>query len=268
MAESKPEWATSEAALVAEFLRQLDEQAKRWRAGSPWTPYPETAGWDLLLVHENGEQIGIEAKLTLNPKVIAQALSNQHPSEWHRCDGPDYRGVLVPQVGRQHHLAEICDAIGIGIITLREQQPYSYHSFNLPSDGDPYSMRHWHNWCPVERHQLPDYVPDVAAGHKSPVQLTQWKIKAIKLMICLERKGWVDRADMRALKISPSRWTDRYHGFLASNGQGQYVRCDATPDLRGQHPENYAQIEGDVAEWGKALDPFNTECPSWLMSKG
>jgi hypothetical protein len=267
MSNKAPSFAGSEADLAAEFLRRLEAEWSRNRDKCPWTAYAETSGWDILLMHDSGYQIGIEAKLTLNAKVIAQALNGQHPNEWDDIDGPDYRAVLVPQVGRQHHLTEICDAIGLSIITLLEQLPYHYHSISLPVPGSTFSERHWHNWCPVNRCEVPDYIPDVIAGHKSPVQLTPWKIKAIKLMICLERKGWVDRSDMRAIKISPSRWTDCYSGFLASNGNGQYVRCKATPDLRAQHPQNYAQIESDAAQWGKVFDPFGQVSPAWLVSK-
>lgn len=35
---------------------------------SGWTCYPETAGFDILVVHQDGRQIGVEAKLSLNRK--------------------------------------------------------------------------------------------------------------------------------------------------------------------------------------------------------
>lgn len=108
-----------------------------------------------------------------------------------------------------------------------------------------------------ERCILPDYIPDVAAGCAAPVQLTPWKINAIKLMIVLERRGYVTRKDMKVLQISPTRWCDHWHGFLAPAPDRRYVRCNRTPDLKAQHPVNWAQIEADFEVWGKdfAIDP-------------
>lgn len=256
-AKTKPEWAQSEAALVQEFCDRVDRSYSRKR----WTIYPETAGWDLLLVHSDGFQLGVEAKLTLNAKVIDQSLDRQHARYNH--DGPDFRAVLVPTVGLQHHLERICAAIGINIIALRDDR-YGAKYVNLPINYDEHN---WHNWCPAIRCPVPDYIPDVRAGVAAPVKLTEWKIKAIKLMIVLERKGWVDRSDMRAIGISPSRWTDCYNGFLARGGAGQYVRFEGTPDYRVQHPDNYAQIEADAAKWGTCFDPFKQVAPEWLVGK-
>ena len=233
-----------ETDLVAEFIDQLNKDYR----DNPWTVYPETAGWDLLLVHKEGFQLGIEAKLSLNAKVIDQALVNQHSSY---LQGPDYRAVLVPADKVQHHLGNICAAIGLGMISIRRQQRGCTYGLNLPNED--YSWREWPNWCPGERCALPDYVPDVAAGDKSPVMLTHWKIKAIKLMILLERNGVVHRGDMKALQISPSRWTDAWHGFLDRTPNG-FVKNERTPDLRAQHPVNYAEIEADFDNW----NPYRT----------
>lgn len=245
-----PRSYASEAELVREFLDRLNG---RFGDGKRWTVYAETAGWDLLLVHnEYGFQVGLEAKLSLNAKVIDQALKDQH-SIW-RTSGPDYRGILVPSIGRQLHLSNICEAIGLGVVVLRDLPPGHYSSMSLPGEDGYHSP--WPNWCPAERCALPDYVPDVEAGHKSPVQLTPWKIKAIRLMILLDRRGVVTRRDMAALQISPSRWTDPYQGFLARHAGGSgYVRHDATPDLRAQHPVNYAEIEADFAIWARPIAP-------------
>jgi len=234
----------TEAELVAEFLSQLAYQHRE--RGSPWTIYSETAGWDVLLVHKTGFQLGLEAKLSLNAKVIDQALDGAH-SRW-SCDGPDYRGVLVPQDKVQHHLGRICKALGLGIIDVRPREAGTYRYFDMP--GEDSYQQSWPHWCPAERCKLPDFVPDTAGGHKSPVQLTDWKIKAIKLMIVLERRGYVTRADMKALSISPSRWTDPWHGFLDRAPQlGGYVRNGRTPDLRAQHPRNYPEIEAQADKW-------------------
>lgn len=237
---------TSEADLVQAFLDTLNH---RHGEGRDWTVYPETADWDLLLVHKDGFQLGIQAKLTLNAKAIDQALAGA--SSYWTSAGPDYRAVLVPKGGKQLHLERICKAIGIGIITVRKPAPHELQYVSLPKETG-YTSGDWPNWCPAERCKLPDYIPDVTAGVKSPVQLTDWKIKAIRLLIVLERRGYVTRDDMKRIQISPTRWCDNYHGMLARGERG-YVRCSRTPDLRAQHPTNYVQIEADADEWIKSL---------------
>ncbi len=236
----------TEEALVIAWLNDL----RRFGHDKQWTIYPETAGWDLLLVHhEHGYQVGIEAKLSLNAKVLAQTLSGTH--RYYRMEGPDYRGVLVPRSKCQLHMTEIARALGIGVIAFEPAEKYvSWQHSHLPEERS-YSDG-WPNWLPAERCKLPQYVPDVAAGVAAPVQLTDWKIKAIKLMIVLERRGHVTRRDMKALAISPTRWCDNWHGLLdAAPARGVYVRGKRTPDLRAQHPINYAQIEADFETWAE-----------------
>lgn len=234
---------TSEAEMVADWLATL----RASKQGEKWTVYAETAGWDLLLVHVDGYQLGLEAKLSLNAKVLAQALAGSQ-SYW-RDDGPDYRGILVPSGGSQLHIGSIARALGLGILSVRPRERGTWNHIELP-DENSFGSTHWPCWLPSRRCKLPEYVPDVEAGHSAPVQLTDWKIRAIKLMILLERRGYITRADMKALQISPTRWTDHWHGFLAvDKAAGGYVRCDRTPDLRAQHPVNYDQIEADFEKW-------------------
>lgn len=249
-----------EADVVAAFVAHVEGwNENRNRKTSKWTIYPETAGWDLLLVDEAGVQIGIEAKLSLNAKVICQALPDSH---WSQGKGPDYRAVLVPGKGCQGHFHPIAFALGLTVIEV-SASPYDWRGRRhlqinpngLPDEhsGWDYDLRHWVSWLPEQRCALPDYVPDVQGGKPCPVALTAWKIKAIKLLILLERRGGVTRRDMNHLGISHSRWTDAYHGFLTPDRiKGLYVRCDRTPDLQAQHPTNWQQIEADFAKWAPA----------------
>lgn len=242
----------TEAELVAAFCEW--QQARR----DPWTVYHETAGWDLLLVHPvSGVQIGIEAKLTLNAKVVSQGLARSNDA--YRDTGPHYRAVLVPEKGIQRHMAEICHHVGLTVLTVfgykkwrREDVEWQCNAYSMPDEYNAADHR-WHNWCPTKPEPLPDYVPDVSGGKASPVALTQWKIKAIKLLILLERRGVVHRSDMKALQISPTRWTDHYYGFLAATPNG-YVACDRTPDLKTQHPRNWSEIEADFDTWNPYKD--------------
>lgn len=259
----------TEAELVQAFCAWNEGRGK-----FKWVIYHETCGWDLLAVcPETGMQVGIEAKLSLNAKVISQALP---AARWSETDGPDYRAVLVPEKGCQNHIRPICDALGLTVISIwghvspaygnrPEQTSWQCSPWQWPDEGSIYSSG-WHNWLPAEREKLPDYLPDVQGGHAAPVMLTPWKIKAIKLMIWLERHGCVTRADMKALQISPTRWTDGFNGFLSPGSNGGYVRNGRTPDLRAQHPTNYAQIEADIDVWSKDLPRRVTDAPADLFA--
>ncbi len=237
----------NEAHLVELFCGEVKKHNEnRNRRSQGWIAYHETAGWDLLLVGDrDGAQIGIEAKMSLNAKVLEQALKGGFGTK-----GPDYRAVLVPRIGLQLHLKNIADHIGITIIELSTwgRRPDQVHSNpSLPDEDSSYHLADWHNWCPFERETVPPYIPDVSGGKASPVTLSQWKIKAIKLVVLLDRQSFVTRADMRKLAISPSMWTAR-GGFLVP-GENGYVKCEKTPDFRKQHPTNYLEIEADFETW-------------------
>lgn len=232
----KPEHFASEADMCAAFIDALDKQS--------WTAYPETAGFDILLVRKrDGFQIGIEAKLRFSVEVVNQALPAY---KWDAVMiGPDCRAVLVPRYATDN-LSKICDAIGITVITVGRPSTYRTRDFDpaLPTGKGDWSDRNWHEWCPVERHRLPEYVPDVVAGASAPVQLTDWKIRAIRMSILLEERA-VTRADFKALGLDPSRWTQ--HWLVRTDGG--YVRGTHCPDFKAQHPANYDQIKADKAKW-------------------
>lgn len=245
---------TSEAALCAAFLAEATKDGA-WRA------YPETAGFDILMVRAvDGAQIGIEAKLVLNAKVVAQAL----PDGLHynaAAIGPDFRAVLVPDGKvRGEGLGRICAALGITVITFRGTPPRGVYfdpfAPGLPRVGsvaDDYYNHSWHEWAPQTRCELPDYVPDVAAGASAPIALTDWKVRAIKLAVLLEERP-VTRSDFKALGLSPSRWTDPFTGWLEKTASG-YLRGAGMPNFQAQHPRNYAEIKADKAIWAPASAP-------------
>lgn len=215
-----------------------------------WTPYAETAGWDILLVRNaDGFQIGVQAKMKLNPHVVSQALEDGR--EWDiTTSGPDCRAVLVPVDGASF-FDRICDYIGITIVrchvqklrgcTRREFYP------ELPVLGDPpySSNRDWFEWCPAKRCRLPEYVPDVAAGASAPLQLTDWKIRAIKMAVLLETRGFATRADFKHLRLDYRRWVTS--GWLEACG-GRFTPL-GMPDFKGQHPRVYQEIVADLEKW-------------------
>lgn len=271
----------TEAELVATFIAGI-EQVNARVADNPdsprhWIVYPETAGYDLILVQRlTGVQVAIEAKLALNLKVLNQILPGRHDIGWTRpCKGPDYRAVLVPMGGTISGLSQIAGLLGITVLNVYNMRhdPYADGSEPWPgyrppapewmirpdlpdetSDHQHLYGDYWHPWCPEERCDLPEYIPDVAAGVASPVILSPWKIQAIKLAIILERRGYVTRADMRHLKLSPTIWTG-HSGYLApGTKRGEYVSWHRTPDFRKQHPRVWTEIEADIGIWAEGLE--------------
>ncbi len=236
--KKEPAFAT-EADLCAAFIARI---------GDDWTAYAETAGWDILLVRKSdGAQVGIEAKLKLNAHVVQQALEGLR-NAWTRT-GPDYRAVLVPDNASIAGVGALAAAIGITVIHVGPRDE-SYRRFRpeLPTVNAYYRNEQWHEWMPTERHHLPDFVPDVAAGSPAPVQLTSWKIGALKIAVLLEVRGIVHRTDFKAIGIDARRWTDKWTGWLQPTPAG-YAAGKGMPDFKGQHPKIYADLLATIADW-------------------
>lgn len=232
----------SEVALCSAFIDAVDKRI--------WTPYAETAGWDILLARRaDGFQIGVQAKLQFNVDVVVQAIEEY--GHWSAAAaGPDCRAVLVP-AGGIRKLARVCDYIGVIVLSVYPQTSTRHYGHRiepgLPDRSDSYrgGGSAWHEWAPAERHKLPEYVPDVAAGAPSPLQLTEWKIKAIKIAVMLELRGAVSRRHFGELQIDHRRWIANGWVIL---GNGGYIR-GAMPDFAKQHPKVYEKIKADAAKW-------------------
>lgn len=247
----EPPTFVRESDLCAAFIEAVEAgDGSFYREPPTWRCFAETEGWDILLARDSdGAQIGVQAKLRLNNKVVAQALADGH---WWASEGPDpdYRAILVPRGQVAGDLIPICDALGITIIRFGRDR-YQVGSFapTFPDERFSREIRSWHQWAPARRHALPDYVPDVVAGAPAPLKLTHWKIAAIRLAIVLEERP-LTRADFKAVGISPTRWTVPYSGWLVSLGRGKgYVAGPHLPDFKAQHPVNYEQIRADRAKW-------------------
>lgn len=241
---SKP--FASEAELCNAFLEEVAN------AGT-WTAYAETQGWDILLARKaDGFQIGIQAKLRLNTAVICQAIDDSRHNVDHA--GPDCRAVLVPCGHSEYQ--RIADYVGLTIVSV-DRRGWSPKTVRvnpaLPERSSPWSAERWHEWMPKRRHPLPDYVPDVQAGAKSPVQLTDWKIRALKIEIIMDRQGHITRDDFRVLAIDHRRWTAPGSGWLEKIGDGRWRRGKYYPagTARKQHPKVYAELLADEAKWRK-----------------
>jgi hypothetical protein len=264
----KPQYESTkfetEAALCQAFLRGV---------AAPWNPYPETAGFDILLVHESGFQIGVEAKLSLNAKVIVQAIERERQGV-----GPDFRAVLVGKVVAEN--AVIARRLGLTVIAPKAVQimPDWYGARypkgpripeftpSLPKaetlvrigewwsnwDGD--DGANWFDRFPVHRCALPDYVPEVACGVPSPMMLSDWKIKAMRVCVWVERHGRIDRATFKKLGIDPSRWMNG-HWLKAGAQRGEWVAGPHFPanQLRREHPNIFEQVINDFPKWSQKV---------------
>lgn len=216
------EFAT-EAALCDAFAEWV--RAGHMPICGPWTVYPETGDFDLLLVHEDGRQIGIEAKLRFNLKVLSQAI----PSPWSAGVGPDHRAVLVPSV--PDGMVPIATMLGLVIFENRGR------GAGFACSGWP---DNWFDWFPMERCPLPDTVPEVAAGVPSPIRLTPWKQGALHVLALLEVHGEVTAEQVRQCGIDPRRWCAS-DGFLKQGSRrGYWRRGDHMPNFAEQHPGAYA----------------------------
>ena len=236
----------TEVELCARFIAAI---------GPEWVAYPETCNWDALLVRKaDGFQIGVQAKLKLNTDVINQAIEDGH-SYRAESPGPDCRAVLVPW-GDGGGLSKICAYAGLTIIRVAAPGPVDKYvamyakTFEppLPTKKNPSWGEHWFEQAPLRRHELPEYVPDVAAGASAPLQLTDWKISAMKIAVTLERRGHVTRQDFKHHGIDYRRWIAPGYGWLVA-ADGRYTRGDRFPDFKRQHPVVYKQIEADAAKW-------------------
>ena len=237
-----------------------------------WTAYNETGNFDILMVHENGVQIGIEAKLILNAKVLCQAIRGRSYDN----GGPDFRAVLVGRVVAENDV--LAAALGITVIALKaephrsvmsrmrsdwqgpELVKYSlaWRSLLPKFDCDQYKPEshvwldrdNWFDQAPTSRLPLPEYVPDVEAGHPSPQTLSKWKIQAMKVCVHALKAGKMNRAQFKALKIDPGRWLTG-HWMEKAPERGFWKPTDNFPaDVYcRQHPEIYAQIEADYPAW-------------------
>lgn len=234
-----PKYAT-EADLCADFVRFMSEEG--------WLVYPETAGFDIVLVREDtGFQLGVEAKLSLNAKVCEQILPCLTSGAYDT--GPDWRAVLVPTIGGNAGIAEILSILGV--MTFSPAVEYC-HKRSTRGYADQLVFRHlherrwskpeWHDWNPKKRLELPAFAASdrarVAAGVPAPTQLTPWKLGTIKLLAILEVEGFVTRKDCAKCGVDSRRFCAS-DGFLQQLGGGRWG-MGTIPRFDQQHPDTYA----------------------------
>lgn len=247
MVKKKPRLFATEADLCASFIAFADAEG--------WTSYAETEGFDILLVRRSdGLQLGLQAKLKFNLEVLGQACPEVFDGG---RTGPDHRGILVPEaVGR----SRLCEYLGLAVLypdqkRRVEKGPDGCWAEIVEPRWDPGILdprcrswrAYWHDWNPERRIKLPDYVPDVVAGASGPVQLTKWKIAALRVCAALEVRGFVTRDDFKRYGVDHRRWLAPSNWLLPGDVRGTYIRG---PSLYfdSQHPTVYPQILAEVTK--------------------
>lgn len=228
-----------------ELCKKLIRRAERLG----WVAYAETSGWDILLCR--GEfQVGVEAKLRSNLRVLRQALppaayqdvrARRMASRTAPKSGPDFRAVLVPSPDKDIQ----CIAANLGIWVFGADG-CGTTLLRTPERKTTY------NWSPREHCWLPDFKPDVDAGVPSPTRLTAWKQRALRLLARAEVRGYVTSLDARELKLRFATFTKRYPTWFVTDGSHE-GRClkwaliprEACKDLTRpdmQHPRVFEQV--------------------------
>lgn len=218
-----------------------------------WTVYPETGGFDLLLVWpETGHQLGVEAKLSLNAKVADQIIPDDLPGFHSRGAGPDFRAVIVPTLtDASQGIAKLLKILGVNVWDVRDQGrgPSFMNAVTRYEGAAQWAVSSkplpgfdcaWFDFNPARRCEVPSIMPQVPAGVPSPVRLTPWKMGALKVLVDLELDGFVTAGSVRAHGVDPRRFcaTD---GWLKALGEGKWG-LGAVPDFAGQHPDAYGQL--------------------------
>lgn len=226
---------SSESALC-EVLRTVTKELG-------WLAYPETSGWDLILVRPlDGLQVGVQAKLRANLDVLHQALPPR-PMKM----GPDIRAVLVPEATERGAFAEIAERLQLavldgGILRGDLSRWYGYDGVHVAEtvQGARYLERTIEH-APVhvvsKRCWLPPYVPDTPAGVPSPVSVSPWRVSAAKF--CAEirtgLKPTKKEIEERGMSFSTWRqWLDPIEGTRPRQYQlrsGTYLPDTEWPDV-------------------------------------
>jgi len=196
-------WKT-EAEMFASF--------QRWATAAGWVCYPETAGYDLVLVAtaavtdpgvEPGDTVAIEGKLRPNVEVLGQAAPPRVRRSWDAArPEPHFSAVLVPKCTPEFR--DVAGLLGVSVIVW-------------PDDPLPPSRRSPFQLLLLDRDPaagglpLPEVRVDMVAGHPSPRPVTRWKLAAVRLCLAAlaDPQHHIRRSDFVHAGVEPRLWLDR-----------------------------------------------------------
>lgn len=174
----------SEASMCAEIVE--------WARKGGCKVFPETSGWDMILVAPDGTQIGIQAKLKPGYHVVAQCLEGMRGNT-----GPDVVAVLIP--GYDVALDRVIEALGITLMPAVGLAPRGYSTFEQWLRGARRRLTTQRAWVPEVEVELPCGVP-------APRTLSPWKFGAAKLCARLRAGEHLTRKDFAEHGINVSAW--------------------------------------------------------------
>jgi hypothetical protein len=183
-----------------------------------WSVFPETSDWDLLLVATDktktqgvrvGDQIGVEAKLRDNVKVLSQAI----PRDWDRS--PNYYAVLVPRASSE--FLEVARRLRVDVFTACKRRWRNYvHEWGVDFTGMLQFVVKAYRHEPEQKCWHPEYEVWTPPGVAAPCSITPWKIKAVELCHLLRERGYLTAMDFRKADVSMTRWRNLW---LTPNGK-------------------------------------------------
>lgn len=246
----KPPTISKESTLCEIFIKEFNQIPG-------WTCYPEAAGFDVLVVNDDGRQIGVEAKLSLNAKVADQILPNQGDDYW-ESPGPDHRLVIVSKItDASAGIAKMLRRLGVKVLCPRESwtaQGY-VHTFDLNhrllnAERREASDERMFDWSPSVRCRVPAIVTSLPAGVPAPLRLTPWKESALKVVVLMRKQGFITAKQIASFGIGVTAWTQpagsKKSWLAKSQVRGQWVETEHMPAFDIQHPDMYAKT---VAEF-------------------
>lgn len=251
--KDKPEPIAKESELCEVFIREFNKV-------DGWVCYPEAAGFDVLVVHRDGRQIGVEAKLSLNAKVADQILPN-YGDDYYGRPGPDHRLVIVSKITDANAgIAKMLYRLGVKVLSPRqtwERTGYEHtfdlkHSLLSDETGNTFFGRErLFDWSPEERCRLPAIVADLPAGVPAPIRLTPWKEAAVKLVALMRSQGFITVKQIAAHGIGATSWTQPAGSKPAwlskGTSRGHWVETEHMPAFDKQHPDLYAIAVEELA---------------------
>ncbi len=257
----------TEEALCTLFIEQMNQMPG-------WACYPETGGFDILVAHQDGRQIGVQAKLQLNAKVADQILPKYHDYTYEH-PAPDHRLVIVRSITEASEgIARLLGEVGIAVWAPQLERYYVRETHEHPWRANfyihaklcddarcanpPQHIPHWggalFDWNPPSRIELPPIVPQVAAGVPSPTSITPWKLAAVRVLARLRLQGYITTKQIAGEGCHPSMWTQRW--LQRSDTRGQWLETDRLPPLDKQHPDLYELALKAMTETLAAPNPL------------
>lgn len=244
----------------SEMVTALAHAAK----SAGWLAYPETSGFDLLLVATDkvqaagiraGDQLGVEGKRAGNLRLLVQAMPKTRSDS-----GPNFHVALVPRATSD--FKDLAKELGILVIEACVRKWNNAYTREWVKSDFTGALSFF---PPLYRqyYEKPLWSPEVEVwtppGVKSPKSVSPWKVKAVKLCLLAEQKGFLTSADFRDAKVSMTLWrkrwieaTDKRAGRFTKYRLRTDYPHDPPPHLK--YPEIAEALRADEKDYGSEAE--------------